>query len=95
MYHIVKSKSKTKPFNLVSVAANGEPLSSHPLATKQACFKNVKAQVKEVVSVAGHWVYVQDDTLRTPVAYAVYPEGKRRAPGMEKPKYVPGKNKRK
>lgn len=67
MFYITKTKSATKPFSVVRVAKNGEVLSQHPLKTKQACWKNIFAQIVDDT-------IVQDDTKgATGVRYMVNP----------------------
>lgn len=100
MYHICHSKSKVKPFSIVSIAANGELLSSHLLKTKQACFKNVQAQLSAINDESMYsniYVFVQDDThFKTPIVYKVYTRSKQVTDDMPvKPKYHAGKNPKK
>lgn len=95
MYHIVKSKSKTQPFQVVLVGDNGEPLSaSELLKSKQAAWKNVKAVMCSVFSEGDVdcFCLVQDDTLKFPKAYRLYNTGRKDAYLTVKPKYIAGKN---
>lgn len=91
MYHITKSKSKTKPFSLVLLGRNSEPLNSATFATKQACFKNIQAVLKAFHSI-DHIVAVQDDTLEISVRWDVTDKQKGHSDLGTHPKYVPGRN---
>jgi hypothetical protein len=94
-YHIVRSRSKTKPFNVVLLSTNGELVSNHPLKTKQACFKNIVAQMGELHGYK-IWCHVQDDTYEEPVLFRVWRDGHKSYANIKKfPKYAPGPNKKK
>lgn len=102
MYHITHSRSKTKPFNLVHVSGNGEPVSSHPLKTRASCFKNVAASLKGVKGINNETIsklyfLVQDDTRSNPFVFRVYADGTRMEDDEQKqePKYIPGRNPKK
>lgn len=92
-YHIVRNKSKTKPFTVVLLADNGEVISSHQLATKQAAFKNIKSQIKQLLGCD----YVQDDTVEKP-SMRLYGYDRQKvgvvvgALATPSAKYIPGKN---
>ncbi len=90
MYHISRSQSKEKPFQVSLTAENGELLSHHLLKTKQACIKNIKAQCGEnSVSKAN----IQDNTLKTPYAHRFnFNENRREYPLETVTPYIPGKN---
>lgn len=86
---------------LVTVADNGEPLStSEILSSKQKCFANAKSQLCSCyISLADYLhpgVLVQDDTGKKSVLYLVKMKGKanKYIQDFLKPKYVPGKNKK-
>ena len=92
-YHIVKTRSKK--FYVVLVGKNGEPLStSELLNSKQAAFKNVKAQIASTDNI---YSYVQDDTIRTPLVYKIHINGDKEltddVPVL--PRYIPKKNPKK
>lgn len=101
MYHIFKTKSKVKPFGVVLLASTGEVLSQHALKTKQAAWKNVKAQAEAIgvnrlalqgVTISTHRLYVQDDTVKQPIKYLwdIFKRHKIRVTAS--PRYIPGKN---
>lgn len=99
MYHIVKTKSQQRPFQVINVdAGNNEVINqSQPLTTKWNCLKNIIANMDTVFSDddAHRYAHVQDDTLKIPSAFTLY-DTKRKDYNVEaKPKYVPGKNKKK
>jgi hypothetical protein len=97
MFHLVKTRSKVKPFSVVLLSENGEVLNEHRLKTKQACFKNLVAVMDNIKVVKGNftaWVDVQDDTVTSMLGYKVYNNGDVvLVEGYDpKPKYIPGKN---
>ena len=99
MYHIVNTKSRLRPFQVVNVdSGNGEVINqSQPLTTKQNCIKNIVANMDTVFSDdnADRYVLMQDDTGKVPVAFKLYDDKrKEKLLGGERPKYVPGKNKK-
>lgn len=66
MVHI--GKTKKGKFIVANIAKNGEILKvSETLNTKQAAWKNIKAEIKSCFYYGT--VKVQDDTLITPVVY--------------------------
>lgn len=98
MYHITNTRSKAKPYSVVLVAENGEVLSHHSLKTKQACWKNIQAQLSEINKEQSgplDFVYAQDDaTNRTPLVYKVWKKGHKITDDLPlKPRYIPRKNK--
>ena len=95
-YHITHSKSKTKPFNVVLVGNNGEPMSSHQLASNQSAWKNVKSQIKQLNGSD----FVQDDTAGKLVCRLYFYEHssktvKAGATSSPMPRYIPGRNPKK
>jgi hypothetical protein len=69
MVHIVKTKTG---FMVVTVAKNGEPLStSEVLSSKQKCWTNVKAQIKAFEN-QNNGIYVQDDVFVKSIMYYFY-----------------------
>lgn len=99
MYHIVKTKSKERPFQVINVdAGNNEVINqSQPLTTKWNCLKNIIANMDTIFSAdnADRYAHVQDDTLKVPVALTLY-DTKRKVYNVDaKPKYKPGKNPKK
>lgn len=101
MYHIVKSKSKERPFQVVNVdGGNGEVINtSQLLKSKQACLKNIIAGMNNVYSDCEKtdkmYVSVQDDTLKTPNAFSLYDDGKKVYRIEAMPRYIPGRNPKK
>lgn len=93
MYHLVKNKSKTKPFTLVLVGDNGEPLNSGVFKTKQACFKNVQAVMVTLNMTSPRGL--QDDTVKPSVRWDVSQENYTKSQLGVHPKYIPGKNPKK
>lgn len=91
MFHICKSKSKTKPFSVVLVADNGEVLSQHSLKTKQACFNNIMAQVS-LVKGGDVFTYVQDDAHKRPLIFKVFNDQYQVDEMKPSTPYIPGKN---
>ncbi len=69
MFYICKnSRSTRKPYTVVLTAKNGEVLSHHSLASKQACWKNIFAQMHTLNCIRA---LVQDDvTQKYPVRYS-------------------------
>jgi len=98
MYHIVKTKSLTRPYRVVNVdAGNREVIHiSQPLSSKAACFTNIVATMDTVACNCDciFYVLVQDDTLRTPSAFTLYDNRKRVYNIDAVPKYIPGRNKK-
>lgn len=94
MFHLVKSKSKTKPFSVIETAENGEVLSSHNLKTKQACHKNLVARMGNIIPVGGisFRVVVQDETKKKVETYHLLDSGAMIPSKKTYPVYVPGKN---
>jgi len=70
MIHI--SKTKKGNFIVASVGKNGGVLkSSEPLESKQACWKNIKSEIKSCYSESYFCAIVQDNTLKKPIVYVV------------------------
>lgn len=66
MIHICKTKKGN--FIVANIAKNGEILKvSETLNSKQAAWKNIKAELKNCYHYT--FGYVQDDTLEKPVVY--------------------------
>lgn len=99
MYHIVKTKSKEQPFQVINVdSGNGKVINtSETLKSKQAAFKNIIANMDTVYSASNECfsVHVQDDTLNLPVAFELRDDGKKSYTVVPGPKYIPGKNPKK
>jgi uncharacterized protein YegP (UPF0339 family) len=101
MYYITKTKSKTRPFQVVNVdIGNFEVINtSQLLKSRQACKKNIIANMDTVFnddSDLPFYVGVQDDTLKKPVSYFMNDDGDVFAPKeAEFPKYIPGRNPKK
>lgn len=71
--HILKSKSIKKPYRVLNVGVNGEPLSpSQNFASKQNAEKNIIAHMH---LYNGTQVTVQDNTLKVPKRYYFLPQG--------------------
>lgn len=98
MYHIVNTKSKTHPFQVINVdAGNGEVINtSQGLKSKQAAFKNIIANMGTVYPIihSRKSVCVQDDTLTKQKAYILFEDGIKE-PMESVLKYIPGKNPKK
>lgn len=98
MYHIVKTKSLTRPYRVVNVdGGNGEVINtSQLLSSKSACLTNIVAGMDTVACNCDcdFYVLVQDDTLKTPSAFTLYDNRKKVYNIDAVPKYVPGKNKK-
>ncbi len=99
MYHIVNSKSKVKPVQVVNVDPNsGEVINtSQLLKSKSACITNIVASIDEVFCECSCYMYVmvQDDTLKRPTAYKMF-DTKKRVYGISpSPKYIAGRNPKK
>ena len=97
MYHIVKTKSKAKPFQVINISANNEVINtSQLLKSKQAAFKNIDANMGTIFSDsdADYYCLIQDDTLKVPKVYEFYDTGEKKELDSElhKPTYIPGKN---
>lgn len=102
MYHIVKTKSKIRPFQVVNVdSMNHEVINtSQGLKSKQSAYKNIVANMDSVFSDSNErfYVIVQDDTFKDPVRYKFYDDNFREMePFGDNPfkKYIPGKNHKK
>lgn len=98
MYHIVKTKSKSQPFQVINIDPNNSKVinTSELLTTKPACITNIIASIGEVFCSCSSdmYVVVQDDTLKKPAAFTLY-DNKKRVYNIDvKPKYEPGKNKK-
>lgn len=98
MYHIVKSKSKTKPVSIVQTAKNGEPTNFHPVKTLQAAFVNIISRLKDVESSDAAkpelYAYVQDERKKKIIFWRVYNTGQKLKieNAAASPRYIPGKN---
>jgi uncharacterized protein YegP (UPF0339 family) len=69
MIHICRS-AKTKQFYVVTLAKNGEVLStSELLKSKSACLKNILSQMDAFSCITVHF---QDDTLKKPLLYNLF-----------------------
>lgn len=99
MFHLVKSKSKTKHFSVIETAENGEVLSSHGLKTKQACFKNLVARMDNIfcddTGDGIMYIEVQDETSGRVALYLLFDDGKKSLQSNIRPRYVPGRNPKK
>lgn len=85
MIHI--NKTKKGNFIVLSVADNGEILkSSEPLKSKQAAWKNIKAELKSCY-VKGAFSFVQDNTVKNTKVWSV--GGKRVLANGIKPQELP------
>ena len=93
MYHIVKTKSKTQPFQVVLIGRNSKVLSSsETFKTSRSCIRNIKAQC----SIHGTGIAtIQYDYLKIITAVRTNFNNGYEVLVTPKAKYIPGKNPKK
>lgn len=99
-YHIVKTKSKTHPFQVVNVDSDNNEVinTSQLLKTKASAFKNIIANMDTIFNQSDEdcYVIVQDDTLKASIRYTLFDNGsKTKDQIVGYKKYIPGKNPKK